>query len=168
MHDDYVEYLYDLATELGCGLRLEPNLAGMMYVEFGYVEGPTPYASDRYTDQQAFAVGLHELGHFHYGHTQGRPPYPNKKFYFDNGVLKSEAEAWDYALAHFASREEELEPDTKRFMWWTCLGSYFGSSITAAGLPDRLANGNRHHIEFFWDEPGELFQDVRRRMQLAA
>ena len=169
MRDDYIEYLYNLARELGCGLRLEPNLAGMMYVEFGYVEGPTPYAEgSNYSAQQCFAVGLHELGHFYHGHTQGRPPLGHLAYYFDNGVLKSEAEAWDYALIHFENREEELEPDTKRFMWHTCLGSYFRGSQQAAGKPDRLWNGNRHHVEFIWDTPGTLFDTTRERMQSAA
>ena len=39
MGESYTRYLYELAQELRCGLRLEPDLAGMMYVEFGYVEG---------------------------------------------------------------------------------------------------------------------------------
>ena len=167
MRDDYIEYLYNLARELGCGLRLEPNLAGMMYVEFGYVEGPTPYVSSEYTDQQAFSVGLHELGHFYHGHTQGRPPAGGLRYYFDNGVLRSEAEAWDFTFLHFMDRNEELEPETQRFMWHTCLGSYFRSSQAAGDRPSRLWNGNRHHVEFIWDEPGALFDGIRERMQVA-
>lgn len=164
----YTEYLFRLARELGCGLRLEPNLAGMMFVEFGYVEGPHPDTSTEHTPQEAFAVGLHELGHFHHGHTQGRPPYGDQTVYFDRGVLRSEAEAWDYALSHFVFRNEELEPDTARFMWHTCLGSYFNGSLRANGNADRLWNGDRHHVQFHWDEPGPLFDTTRDRMLAAA
>lgn len=164
----YTEYLYELALDLRCGLRLAPNLDGMMFVEFGYVEGPHPDTSDRYTPQQAFAVGLHELGHFHHGHTQGRPPFTDDTEYFDRGVLRSEAEAWDYALGHFEEREEELEGATSAFMWERCLGSYFRGSERAADRPDRLTNGDRGYVEFIWDQPGPLFYDTRARMLSAA
>ena len=168
---NYVEYLYDLARELDCGLRLAPNLDGMMYVEFGYVEGPHPDTShDRYTPQQAFAVGLHELGHFHHGHTQGRPPFLEETEYFNRGVLRSEAEAWDYALHHLQICEEmgfPLQDNTRAFMWGRCLNSYFSSAQRLAGRPTRLGNGDRGYVVFVFDEPGALFNEVRDRLVAA-
>lgn len=162
---DYVRYLYDLARELGCGLRLGPNFAGMMFVEFGYVEGPHPYQSSEFTPQQAFAVGLHELGHFAHGHTQGRPPLGHLKFYFENGVLRSEAEAWAFALGHFQEREEEIDPKTRTFMHDRCIGSYYTSAQFAGKRPTRLHNGDRHYIEFTYDVPDAFFHSVRAQLR---
>lgn len=159
--DDYIVYLRELADEIGCDLRMAPDMAGMMYVEFGYVEGPDPYAS-RVTQQQAFAVNLHELGHFEYGHTQGRPPKGDLKFYFDNGVLYSEAQAWDFALSHFWMRDEQIEDATRSYMWNTCMGSYYRGAVAANGQGgQRLWNGNRHHVAFAYDEPDDYFWSVK-------
>lgn len=163
--DDYVVYLNDLADELGCELRLAPDLAGMMYVEFGYVEGPDPDTSIHHTPQQAFAVGLHELGHFFHGHTQGRPPMGHLTHYFDNGVLRSEAEAWEYALDKFAEREEEIAQTTRDYMWGRCMRSYYSSAVFAGGRGgQRLWNGNRHHVPFTYDEPDEFFWSIKDRI----
>lgn len=152
MDTRYREILYDMAYDMGCGLRLEPNLPGMMYVEFGYVEGPDPVTSTTYTPQQAFAVGLHELGHFAYDHTQGRPPRGDITHYFDNGVLRSEATAWAYAFARFDDLGIEIEEDVLRYSWNTCLGSYVRGAKIAGDSPTRLWNGNRHHVEFVYDK----------------
>lgn len=158
----YRPYLVDLARELGCNLYLGPDIAGMMYVEFGYVEGPCPDVSQTYTPQQAFAVGLHELGHFYHGHTQGRPPMAHLTEYFDRGVLRSEAEAWQYALSHFEQREEEIESRTREMMWGRCLNSYYQGALLRKGRSDcRLWNGDRHHVAFAYDEPDEFFFSIR-------
>lgn len=162
---DYSRYLYDLARELGCGLRMAPNLQGMMYVEFGYVESPDPEKSTQFTPQQAFAVGLHELGHFSHGHTQGRPPLDHLRFYFDNGVLRSEAEAWQFALGHFQAREEEILPETRTFMHDRCISSYYAASQIAKGNRVRLSNGNRHHIAFTYDVPDPFFYSVKAQLR---
>lgn len=155
---NYREVLYDLASDLGCGLRLGPDIAGMMYVEFGYVEGPDPVTSSGVTPQQAYVVGLHELGHFDYGHTQGRPGRESETWYFDNGVLHSEAEAWDFALDYAA---EDLLPETLAYMRDRCLGSYLAGARAAGGRPgNRLWNGDRHHVAFTYDEPDEFFWSV--------
>lgn len=164
MGDSYTSYVYDLARELGCGLRLVSDIPGMMYVEFGYVEGPTPNFSTRHTPQQAFAVCLHELGHFALGHTQGRPPFTDQTFYFDNGVLLSEAEAWDYTLNHMQIFGAEIESYTRQYMWGRCLNSYLQGAIFADGRPTRLTNGDRGYVEFVYDEPGEFFYSVRDRL----
>lgn len=162
---EYKQYLLDLARELCCNIYLGPNVAGMMYVEFGYVEGPDPGNSSSYTPQQAFAVGLHELGHFYHGHTQGRPPREDLTAYFDRGVLRSEAEAWDYTFDHFDERGEDLSPSTLTWMWESCIGTYYRASLREAGRNDcQLWNGDRHHVRFTWDEPDELFWQVQRRM----
>ena len=167
MERSYVGYLYGLAQELGCGLRLVPNLDGMMYVEFGYVEGPHPETTTRHTPQISFAVCLHELGHFYHGHTQGRPPMGHLTHYFDNGVLRSEAEAWDFAFEHFDIYGEAIEDETKNDMWGRCLGSYYGGARVAGKTPSRLYNGDRGYVSFIYDDPDDLFQAVQARMQQA-
>ena len=86
------EHIDCLARQLGCTVYQAPKLDGMMYVEFGYVEGPA------ITNQRDYLTVLHELGHFALGHTQGRPPHGDQRYYFDHGVLRCEAEAWDWAL----------------------------------------------------------------------
>lgn len=162
---NYTDYLYEVARELGCELRLAPDIPGMMYVEFGYVEGPHPDTSIVYSPQQAFAVGLHELGHFYHGHTQGRPPMSHLRHYFDNGVLQSEAEAWDFALRHLELCEEELDESTRMFMRLGCIDSYLRGALESKGRDDcRLWNGNRHHVAFKYDEPTPFFEDVRARL----
>jgi len=156
-------HLDELAHSLGCRLdQINPNTPGMMYVEFGYVEGPVLSGPNI---QSKYMVNLHELGHFARGHTQGRPPMQNEKWYFDNGVLKSEAEAWEWALD--MSIIEEYESETKRYMWETCMGSYYrGAKMAGFGVPgQRLGNGNRHWISFAWDEPDDFFWSVKERMQ---
>jgi hypothetical protein len=144
-----------LAKKLGCKIIMKPGMPGMMYVEFGYVEGP------RIETQADYLVNLHELGHFALGHTQGRPPKEKEQFYFDNGVLKSEAQAWEWAMDHCM---EELEPATRKFMWETCLGSYYKCALWAAGQPSRLTNGNRHWVEFVYDKPDDYFHSIVKRI----
>jgi hypothetical protein len=164
---DYQMSLDYWSGKLGCELKQpSPETDGMMYVEFGYVEGPA-IAFDRsykYSNQQIrYMVCMHELGHFALNHTQGRPPKENEKFYFENGVLKSEAQAWDWALNNRI--EEEISDETRRFMWNTCLGSYYNGALSANGKSgQRLGNGNRHHVSFTYDEPDNFFWSVRERM----
>jgi hypothetical protein len=162
---NYTRYLYDLARELGCGLRMAPNLEGMMFVEFGYVESPDPENSSQYTPQQAFAVGLHELGHFYHGHTQGRPPMGDLTYYFDNGVLQSEAEAWQFALEHFDKRSEQIEDATRVFMAERCIGSYHSAAQNMGARPTRLFNGDRHHVSFTYDVPTPFFYEIRTQLR---
>lgn len=161
-----VAQLHQLAKEAKVELRLAPGMAGMMYVEFGYVEGPDPTDLScgwHYpTVQACYMVNLHEIGHGALGHTQGRPPATDQTFYFDNGVLRSEAQAWEYALDHM---DEELEMTTRRFMWGTCLGSYYAGARAANGRGgNRLGNGNRHHVAFTYDEPDEYFWGIADRL----
>lgn len=177
---EYQEHLVSLADDLGCRLNLG-DYAGMMFVEFGYVQAPSfgevlPLNGAKYPSEQArYIVGLHELGHFAHGHTQGRPPRFNRynpgkyhpicekvgtQFYFDNGVLKSEAQAWEWALDN--SKDDELAPEVRAFMWDTCLGSYYaGSKIPGH---DTLQNGNRHWVKFKWDKPDEYFWSIKERI----
>lgn len=143
-----------IAAELGCSLVQKPALAGMMYVEYEppMIEGPV------IKTQQDYLVMLHELGHVKLGHTQGRPPYENKKFYFENGVLHSEAQAWEYALDQ---SREEITQDSRVFMWDRCLGSYYRGAKEEQGRNDcQLWNGNRHHVRFTWDVPDGYFWSI--------
>lgn len=149
----------ELADKLKCKLVVDKvfRTLAMMYVEFGYVEVPP------IENQICYLINLHELGHVHHGHTQGRPPHSEQRFYFDNGVLRSEAQAWEWALDQCA---EDVEDVSRRFMWDTCLGSYYlHGYIAAQGKPDRLRNGNRHHIKFTYDKPDEYFTSIVRRIQ---
>jgi hypothetical protein len=185
--EEMQHHLYELAATEGCRLDQAPNMAGMMYVEFGYVEGPTiedtvghyPNAESRYL------VCLHELGHFFHAHTQGRPltggnvDYSGKVFnfitpeywednswYFHNGVLRSEAEAWNYALDKCAIPNDEIKPETRRFMWDACLGSYFSHarSVGFATPGQKLYNGDRAYVEFAYGRPDKYFFGTKRRI----
>lgn len=157
----YIKHLRALAAELGCGLRLAPNIQGMMYVEFGYVEGPTPSADSLWGGALgAYYVNLHELGHFALGHTQGRPPKDVERFYFDNGVLHSEAQAWEWAL----DKGKKPPSDRVRYLMDFCLSSYYNGYVEQDGSPYRLQNGDRHHVEFVFDEPDRYFWSIARRM----
>lgn len=150
------DHVQEIAEDLGCNLFQEEGLGGMMYVEEGYVEGPVVH------DQQDYLTMLHELGHFDLGHTQGRPPHENKRWYFENGVLRSEAEAWGWALDRM---QGDLQDDSRRFMWDKCLGSYYLNYLTAKGKPSRLSNGERDHVLFRYDKPGRYFRQVVKRIQ---
>jgi len=157
MLQKYQEHIDALAKELNCRVDQKPGQIGMMYVEFGYVEGPS------IKTQADYLVNLHELGHFAHGHTQGRPPKQKEKFYFENGVLKSEAQAWNWALDRCI---DKIQDASRRFMWDTCLGSYYRYGYLAKrGEPDRLWNGNRHHVEFVYDTPDVYFDDTVKRIQ---
>src|SRR5215204_3397716 len=72
------------------------TIYGMMYVEFGYFESPAIIGAEN--PNFNYYIGLHELGHMVLGHTQGRAPKSDEKFYFENGVLRSEAQAWEWAM----------------------------------------------------------------------
>jgi len=172
MKTELQEHLSFLAETLGCRLD-QPGIdtPGMMYVEFGYVEGPklSREITNSYSNLQSrYMVNMHELGHFARGHTQGRPPMQNKRWYFTNGVLKSEAEAWEWAMDN--SILSAYENDTKSFMWERCMGSYYrGSQMDGYTRNDnRLFNGNRHHVAFKWDRPDEYFWEVKERLSGAA
>lgn len=167
------EHINKLATELGTKVTQGKNLPGMMFVEYEppAVEGPlldqknNVYYPDLYC---RFVVMLHELGHVKHGHTQGRPPYSDQVHYFTNGVLRSEAEAWDYALDQFELLQREVEcklsPASRKFMWERCLASYYQGYKKYKGKPSRLTNGNRHYVEFTYDEPDDYFWGVKERI----
>lgn len=169
-----VAQLYKLAKRAGTELRLGPGTEGMMYVEFGYVEGPDPDywvtnplrgGSLRYPTRDAcFMVNLHEIGHAYHNHTQGRPPKGDETHYFDNGVLRSEAQAWEYALDQW---KEDLDEVTRDFCANRCIGSYISAARAAGSTPgQRLYNGNRHHVAFTWDDPDdEYVQSVVARLR---
>lgn len=152
----YTEHIAKLSEDISCKVVQRPNLPGMMYVEFGYVEAPTIYC------QSDYLVNLHELGHFAWGHTQGRPPKRDERFYFDNGVLKSEAQAWEWALDRCS---DDLLPESRNFMWNTCLGSYYNKALSLQGATTRLLNGNRGFISFVFDEPDEYFFSIVKRIR---
>lgn len=161
--------LIDLSLQLGCEMVQQPNMAGMMYVEYEppKIKVPTIDAPDSYmypTVGCRYLVGLHELGHVRHGHTQGRPPFEDKTYYFDNGVLRSEAEAWDWALDMCLI---ELTEQERRFMWDYCLGSYYeGAKRAGFGVPgQQLWNGGRHHVKFAYDEPDDYFWQVVNRIK---
>jgi hypothetical protein len=153
----YNRQIEHLSKELGCKVHQGYNMPGMMYVEFGYIEVPTIH------DQKDYLVNLHELGHFALGHTQGRPPAREQRYYFDNGVLKSEAQAWEWAMDRSITR---LTDNTRRFIWDTCLGSYYEYGfIGMKGRPSTLRNGNRNYVTFIYDKPTTYFAKIVRRMQ---
>lgn len=156
MIKEYQNHIDTLAKQLNCKLVQKDDLPGMMFVESGYVEIPTV------KNQIHYLTGLHELAHFANGHTQGRPPHEDQHFYFDNGVLKSEAEAWEGALGWCI---DEIQEESRRFMWDYCLGSYYQCYLYSNGRKTQLLNGNRHHISFVYDHPDEFFSSIVKRIQ---
>jgi hypothetical protein len=166
-------HLEGLAESLGCRLdQPERDTPGMMYVEFGYVEGPqlvevglkNGWGGGNYPDScSRYLTNLHELGHFAHGHTQGRPPKQDETFYFDNGVLQSEAEAWAYALDNTCT---EITPEARWFMWNTCLNSYHTNAWTMGyDTPgQRLWNGDRGYVRFAYGQPTAFFWSVVERI----
>ncbi len=154
--DDYQSHIDRLGRSLGCQVRQYPNAPGMMYVELGYIVGPV------IRNQCDYLSVLHELGHFALGHTQGRPPHHDETYYFDNGVLRSEAEAWEWALNEC---EDTIEYKSRRFMWDYCLGGYYQSSLELAGRPTRLTNGDRGYVVFTYDEIDAFFVAVVQQIQ---
>lgn len=153
----YQEHVAKMSEELGCKIIQGENYPGMMYVEFGHVEGPI------IRNQSDYLTMLHELGHFALGHTQGRPPHADKTFYFQNGVLHSEAQAWEWALD--ACIDEPSE-ESRRFMWDKCLGSYYSNGyLYYRGKQNRLGNGNRHWVPFVYDHPDAYFDSIVKRIQ---
>lgn len=149
-----------LASELNCRMDVDPKFrtSAMMFVESGFVQVPP------ITDQISYLITLHELGHVYWAHTQARSEKDigRHRFYFDNGVLHSEAQAWDYAIDHCI---DELQDASRVFMWDVCIGSYYQHSIQQAGKPTRLPNGNRHYVEFVYDKPDQYFTSVVKLIQ---
>ena len=159
MIEQYKTQAAEIAKEFGIDTRPSATrFSAMMFVEFGYIETP------EIVDQTTYLTALHELGHCapHNNHTQGRPGAEDKRHYFDNGVLRSEAEAWNFALDKCIG---SIEDASRRFMWDVCLGSYYRNSVELAGRPTRLWNGNRHHIEFVYDKPDKYFSGTVKRIQ---
>jgi hypothetical protein len=149
----YQAHIESLAKEIGCKLVQKPNMPGMMYIE-----GPEPYIEGPViVNQIHYLTCLHELAHCKNGDTQGRPPYQDKRAYFDKGVLHCEAAAWDGAIKLCI---DEIQPASRYFMWDYCLGSYYTNYIDCAGKPTRLMNGNRHHVKFVYDHPDSYFTSI--------
>jgi len=152
-------HIQQLAATLKCRLVVDPKFrtSAMMYVESGYIEVP-PCES-----QIDYLINLHELGHVAHGHTQGRPPHQSEKFYFENGVLRSEAQAWEWALDQCM---EPIEDASRIFMWDRCLGTYYQYGyVEEKGTLTRLLNGNRHWVRFTYDAPDEYFAGIVKRIQ---
>lgn len=156
----------ELAADLGCVLVQRYNLPGMMFVEEEPPRVEIPSLAPCSCAPSliiCYFVALHELGHVANGHTQGRPPFPEKRHYFDNGVLRSEAEAWEWALD-----VTKVVPSRKdaRFMAERYIGSYIQGARIARGRPSRLGNGNRHWIEFTYDDPNNPYvQGIVERLR---
>jgi hypothetical protein len=154
----YQSHVNRIALKIGCRLVQLDNVIPMHYVEHGYVQGPP------IRNQIDYVTMLHELGHFFLGHTQGRPPHHDKKYYFVNGVLRSEAQAWEFALVH-AATIEPLLPQTRRAMD-EAIKSYYIAWMNAKGNMTRITDkGDRHYVEFVYDEPDRYFCDVVKKIR---
>jgi len=157
-------HLEQVAAELGCVINQRKGLHGMMYVEerpprveIPTLESHTLTGIGIASPLISYYIGLHELGHVYHGHTQGRPPYRDEVHYFTNGVLKSEAEAWKYALDHAIIQPTKRE----RSFMLKCIMSYYKCAKHAPKKKvNRLRNGNRHWFTFQYDEPDEFFWQV--------
>ena len=158
------DHLNEVAEGLGCVIEYKHKADPMMYVEeeparvvIPYLEDYLHYGIYTFTPRLCYFAGLHELGHVYHGHTQGRPPFEHKRYYFDNGVFKSEAEAWEYALDHSII---EFTDGEKRFAL-KCLDSYLSYCDSYRKGPFRLMNGNRHHVAFMPDEITPYIESIR-------
>lgn len=168
-------HVESLCSEHGIALDQRFNLPGMMFVEEqpSRIEIPTMEPCFHApTVNLCYMVALHEIGHCVHGHTQGRPPFGDQTYYFDHGVLRCEAEAWNWALdaALGGSMPDEGTVQLTAYDCTYIAGRYIGSYIRAARLhpnePYRLGNGNRHHVEFRFDDPDQPYvQDTLDRIR---
>ncbi len=159
-------HLEEIARDLGC--KIEWGFEGMMYAEESPPRIETPFLEKQEMSfihipsvEAAYLVGLHELGHIFYGHTQGRPPHTDKIHYFENGVLRSEAEAWEYALDHSLIEPSEEDRD----MMLKCFQSYIKCAELSKGQLKRLRNGNRHHHAFYYDQRTAFVDKILERIR---
>ncbi len=162
-------HINQLAQTLNTKVVQKKNMPGMMYVEYNppMIEGPLLDQEDniRFPSWQTRCMTvLHELGHVFWGHTQGRPPFTNKTFYFTNGVLDSEAKAWNFALIQYEMANLPKLTSATRLHMWSKLDSYYKGFLRQAGKPHRLTNGNRHYVEFVYDEPTEYFWSIKEKI----
>jgi hypothetical protein len=161
----------EIANELGCVINQKDNMSGMMYVEEEppRIEGPIIKDNNIGSKVLSYYIMLHELGHVYHGHTQGRPPFENKLRYFENGILRSEAEAWKFALDNAIIEPNQKDVD---FMIHNCIMSYYESSPADSIFKDKtnlvyLYNGDRHYHngKYEWDEADEYFWNVVKQME---
>lgn len=161
-------HLEQLCKDLGVKLVQKYDLPGMMFVEEDppRIESPLLVPCDIVPNVRVgYMAGVHEVGHVEHGHTQGRPPYDDQTFYFDNGVLRSEAEAWEFALDNHIA---ELTARDSSYMADHLFGSYIMSAKRMNGKPLRLPNGNRHYVEFTFDDPNDPYvQSILHRLNNA-
>ena len=166
MISQYKKQTDEIAKKLGCIITEDHNIDGMMYVEEEppRIEAPilNIYKSAKYPGglQTKYMVRLHELGHVFYGHTQGRAPYEHKTFYFDNGILYSEAQAWDYAMNNCI--DDKLDEETLSFIR-NCLMSYILAGRKYHGKKTTIPQRNSH-IEFIFDIPNQFVISTYKRM----
>lgn len=161
----YANHVARLAKELGAVTESTGLHRGMMYVE----EDPPRVDFLPITDVVTYYVALHELGHVAHGHGQGRPPHEDRTFYFENGVIRSEAQAWEWAFDH---ARKPLPPALGERLRHESIESYIAGGRFRYGVkgwwwgkpegPD-WSNGNRHYVEFAYDEPDEYVHSVLAR-----
>lgn len=163
---DHLEiHVQQLCEEHGIQRDYKNEFGGMMFVEESppRIEVP-PIQTRHMTPVQSYMVSLHEIGHCVKGHTQGRPPHQDKTYYFDHGVLRCEAEAWDWALDERVRDFDFTVADCAMFAS-RCFGSYIRSARMYGSKWVRLGNGNRDHVSFKYDDPdGDYVQQVYRRL----
>jgi hypothetical protein len=187
MSSKYRDHIESLAKNLNCEVRYSKYCYAMMYCEFNYVIVP------ELNTQIDYLAALHELGHQNGGidpkdgmrksHTQGRPPHGDKTFYFDNGILRSEHQAWTYALDNCLEFIDNKPIDIiidyygdgiyttkktytpRQFMWDHCLGSYYTHYLQLGGTKTRLGNGDRGYILTSYDHPDDEFVFVMNRIR---
>lgn len=148
-------HLEATAQSLGCRLVQGWHLEPMMYVEFGFVEGPS------IVSQFDYLVTLHELGHFALGHTTARPPFSEKRNYFKTGILRAESQAWTWAMDRTIETPNS-ESTSKMLEYFRS----YGDAATEAG-DDLVRHPFLPHVEFKFDHKhrGE-FEAVEHRMML--
>lgn len=135
------------------GVKVDANLCNpndaMMYVE----ESPPRIEIAPVVNNLTYWIALHELGHCACGHTQRN----GLRHYQENGVLKSEAEAWLWAFEHAKTAAPNLS--------MTGLPSYI--SAARYGLPG-MAHRDAHPSGIIREWTQEEYGDINGKEVLRA
>lgn len=121
---NYFDRAYQIAEDLNCKVWLEEDI----YPQYFWDNDPEVFAPPP-TNQFRFLVLVHELGHIRLKHVQEIAsnstnlwiPQRIPGSYFTNGILRSEVQAWEFALSNLHELLEENSRYWIRFYLQTYL-----------------------------------------------
>ena len=108
-----------------------------------------------FTDMVVFEIETDNSQRVHTAKVETTP------LYFENGVLKSEAEAWEFALDNSLIEPSEEDRD----MMLQCIMSYVRGAEIKHDQLSRLYNGNRHHHAFYYDQRTVFVDNIIKRIK---